>query len=153
VDKKPAGLKLQESRSHGRATSKPPASLVHDPYQHRNPARSESYSPEPTAAPSAPPPVAVPTSASFPGVTRWFKSLDEHEDRNQDGILYAPFGSILHERGFFRITQLDLEFVTTKDLEEWLEVKLGVAVLIMQYVKEDIAAIKAGTLTFARARN
>jgi hypothetical protein len=85
---------------------------------------------------------------SAPDVTSWFCSLDKHSQRNGDGIYFSPYGEILKNKGFIRITQLTLDFVSLKDLQEWLGIEIGTAILIMQYAKEDAEAIKAGTYIF-----
>jgi hypothetical protein len=82
----------------------------------------------------------------YPEVTRWFRFLDEHEERRKDGISFAPFGDMLKNKGFVRITQLTLDFITLKDLQDWLGIEVGTAILIMQYAKDDIESIKAGKL-------
>jgi len=79
-------------------------------------------------------------------VTRWFHFLDEHEERRKDGIGFAAFGDVLKNKGFLRITQLTLDFITLKDLQDWLGIEVGTAILIMQYAKDDIESIKAGRL-------
>jgi hypothetical protein len=68
--------------------------------------------------------------------------------RNKDDIVFAPYGDVLKKKGFIRITQLTLDFFSLKDLQEWLGIEVGTAILIMQYAKADIEAIKAGTLVF-----
>jgi hypothetical protein len=53
---------------------------------------------------------------------------------------------VLKDKGFLQITQLMLDFVTLQDLQAWLDIEVGIAILIMQYAKEDVEGIKAGTL-------
>ena len=48
-------------------------------------------------------------------------------------------------------SQLTLEFLSMKDWQELLGVEMGTAVLIMQYAKADVEAIKTGTLVFPAA--
>jgi hypothetical protein len=40
-----------------------------------------------------------------------------------------------------------------KDLQNWLGIEDGTAILIMEYVKADINAINTGKLFFARRQN
>lgn len=79
----------------------------------------------------------------YPSLIDWFASLDTNEERNKDGIVFAPYGAVLKDKGFLRLSQLSLELFTLKDLEEWLGISVGTAVLIMQYAKEDIDNLKA----------
>lgn len=95
----------------------------------------------------APAPPRMPVE--YPDVTRWFRFLDEHEERNKDGILFAPYGPVLKEKGFRRITQLTGDFIRLENLQEWLGVNVGTAILIMQYAKHDVDEIKAGRLIIA----
>jgi hypothetical protein len=46
--------------------------------------------------------------------------------------------------------QLTLDFINLKDIQEWLGVKVGTAILIMQYVKEDVEAISLRRLVFPK---
>jgi hypothetical protein len=93
------------------------------------------------------PAVSRPTSIKYPDLVYWFSSLDTNEERNKDGIIFTPYGFILRDKGFLRLSQLTLDIVTLKDLQEWLGISAGSAVLIMQYAKQDIDDIKAGRLT------
>jgi hypothetical protein len=104
------------------------------------------------AAAPAPAPTATPTGAiqlpiKYPDLINWFSSLDTNEERNQDGIIFAPYGAILKEKGLLRLSQLTLDIFTLKDLQGWLGISAGSAVLIMQYAKQDIDSIKVGHLT------
>jgi hypothetical protein len=87
---------------------------------------------------------AVPGLHEYPEVTRWFQFLDEHAERSKDGIHFAQYGAVLKGKGFLRIKQLTLDFFTLKDLQDWLSIDVGTAILIMQYAQEDMDAIKAG---------
>jgi hypothetical protein len=82
----------------------------------------------------------------YPDLIYWFSSLDKNEERNKDGIVFTPYGTILRNKGFLRLSQLTLDVFTLKDLQEWLGISAGSAVLIMQYAKQDIDDIKAGRL-------
>lgn len=102
---------------------------------------------------SIPTPAANPTyaTAEFPDVIAWFQFLDTHPSRNQDDIHFSPYGEILRNKGFRRITQLTSDFISLGDLQEWLEINVGTAILIMQYAKEDLDAIKSGKWAFPKA--
>jgi len=91
-----------------------------------------------------------PKTIEYPEVTRWFHFLDEHEERSKDGIHFQPFGEVLKRKGFLRITQLTLDFIMLKDLQDWLGIDVGTAILIMQYAKEDVEDIKAGNLVIPK---
>jgi len=89
------------------------------------------------------------TSASSPDATSidiitWFEMLDRHPLRNKDGILYSKYGPLLKEMDFYRISQLTTGDVTKNDLQEWLSVKVGMAVSILSYAKEDMAKFNSG---------
>jgi hypothetical protein len=75
---------------------------------------------------------------------KWFEMLDSHGGCNADGIIFAPFGPILREKDFFRISQLTSDFVTIQDLQDWLGIRAGTAGLILQYAKEDMERYNAG---------
>jgi hypothetical protein len=105
------------------------------------------------AAPAAPlTPQMMPSNEksphNYPDITTWCQYLDSNDKRNQDGIVFAPFGALLKDQGFFRITQLTSEYVTVSNLEGWLGIKAGYAVLIKEYAKTDVQAINEGRLFF-----
>ncbi|KIK26840.1 hypothetical protein PISMIDRAFT_94059 [Pisolithus microcarpus 441] len=52
--------------------------------------------------------------------------------------------SLQWEKGFIRISQLSPDFVKLSDLQEWLRIDVGTAILIMQYAKEDLEVVKSG---------
>ncbi|KAH7923723.1 hypothetical protein BV22DRAFT_1130419 [Leucogyrophana mollusca] len=85
-----------------------------------------------------------PSVADIPDIVRWFAYLDEHEERNKDGIVFAPYGPILRQKGFLRISQLTRNYVQLSDLQTWLGIEVGIAILIMQYAEFDLAAVNAG---------
>jgi hypothetical protein len=87
---------------------------------------------------------------TYPEITDWFRFLDMHKERNKDGILFTPFGALMKGKGFLRITQLTLEYVKLKDLQDFLGIEVGTAILILQYAKEDVEAIKAGKWAFPK---
>ncbi|KIK10992.1 hypothetical protein PISMIDRAFT_82123, partial [Pisolithus microcarpus 441] len=59
-------------------------------------------------------------------------------------------GTMLREKGFIRISQLSPDFVKLSDLQDWLGVDVGTAILIMQYAKEDLEAVKSGRWIFPK---
>jgi hypothetical protein len=85
---------------------------------------------------------------TIPDIVSWFSYLDRHEQRNKDGIIFAPYGVTLKAKGFLRLSQLTLEFIQLKDLQEWLGIEVGTAILIMQYAKEDMDALKTRQWVF-----
>jgi hypothetical protein len=89
----------------------------------------------------------------YPDIVTWCQYLDSHKERNRDGIMFEPFGNLLKKRGFIRVTQLTSGFVDRKDLQEWLEIEVGTAILIMQYAKMDVQAIDTGNLFFPRRQD
>ncbi len=84
----------------------------------------------------------------IPDIVAWFSYLDQHEERNKDGIIFAPYGVTLKSKGFLRISQLTSEYIQLKDLQEWLGIEIGTAILIMQYAKEDLEALKSRKWAF-----
>ena len=82
----------------------------------------------------------------YPDVERWCHYLDGHPLRNKDNIKFTPYASILKEKGFLRIKQLTTNFFKPEDLGRWLDIGVGIAVLIMQYAQEDVEEIRAGRL-------
>jgi hypothetical protein len=88
------------------------------------------------------------TPITIPDVVAWFRYLDQHEERNKDGIVFAPYRVALKAKGFLHISQLTLEFIQLKDLQEWLGIEVGIAILIMQYAKEDLEALKSRKWVF-----
>ena len=79
-------------------------------------------------------------------ISNWLVHLDQHPKRNQDGVVFAPFGSILKEKGFVCSSQLASKHVSISDLEVWLGVATGTAVSIKDYADEDLEAVRAGKL-------
>jgi hypothetical protein len=107
----------------------------------------------PALAPTAPGTQGInshPMPVEYPEVTCWFRFLDEHEERSKDGIHFTPYGKVLKAKGFLQITQLTLDFVSLKDLQDILSINVGTAILIMQYAKEDIDGIKMGNLVIPK---
>ena len=82
----------------------------------------------------------------YPDLVYQFLSLDTNEERNNNDIIFVPYGSILRDKGLFCLSQLTLDNFTLKDLKDWLGISSGYAVLIMQYAKQDIEDIEMGRL-------
>ena len=100
------------------------------------------------AQPAGPVMVQLSQSVKYPDVVQWFTSFDVNQECNNDNISFAQYGPILKDKGFLCLSQLTLEFFGLKDLQEWLEISVGMAVLIMQYAKKDMEDIQAGCLSF-----
>ena len=83
------------------------------------------------------------TPIIIPDILAWFSYLDWHEEHNKDGIIFMPYGVTLKAKGFLHISQLTLDFIQPKDLQEWLGIEVGIAILIMQYAKEDMDTLKS----------
>jgi hypothetical protein len=113
------------------------------------------------APPFHAPPTVHTTSASsqeksprdYPDIVTWCQYLDGHKERNQDGIVFGPFGNLLKKKGFIRVTQLTSGFVGLKDLQGWLDIEVGTAILTMEYAKIDVQAIDTGRLFFPRRQD
>ena len=78
----------------------------------------------------------------------WFSFLDRDQRSKDDDTRYSLFGAVLRRRGFLRISQLTSEFVKLTELEDWLGVERGIAILIMQYARMDLAAVRSGHWVF-----
>jgi hypothetical protein len=120
------------------------------PAVHSELTESQSHILQPTHSSST---KSVTHSASFeiPDIVQWFCYLDKDDRRNQDGIIFSPYGINLKAKGFIRLSQLTLEFFKLSDLQDWLGIEVGTAILIMQYAKEDLDAIKSGRWTFPKS--
>ncbi|KAH0837792.1 hypothetical protein J3R83DRAFT_5975 [Lanmaoa asiatica] len=99
------------------------------------------------------PSTSRPSQADLP-IVQWFAYLDQVEERNNDGITFAPYSQILRENQFMRVSQL-LEFtsIPLTSLQELLKIPLGVATLIIQYAKHDLEDLRAGRWVFPGPRN
>ncbi|KIK20206.1 hypothetical protein PISMIDRAFT_13167 [Pisolithus microcarpus 441] len=91
----------------------------------------------------APPSSSSTSVADIPNVIDWFAYLDRHEQQNKDRIMFSPFRMMLWEKGFIQISQLSPDFVKLSDLQDWLRVDVGTAILIMQYAKEDLEVVNS----------
>ena len=88
--------------------------------------------------------------ASVPLISNWLTHLDQHPERNQDGVVFVPFGPIFKEKGFVRLSQLASKHVSISNLQAWLGVTTGIAVSIKDYADEDLEAVRAGKLVIAQ---
>ncbi|KAH9955581.1 hypothetical protein BGW80DRAFT_1258085 [Lactifluus volemus] len=70
--------------------------------------------------------------SDYPDIPTWFRYLDVYPGQNRGHIKFEPLAASLVKREFVCITQLATDLVTCKDLEKWLGVKIGMAVLIKQ---------------------
>ena len=57
---------------------------------------------------------------------------------------FTAFGPILQAKGFLDISQLSCDFVSVADLQVWLGVEAGTAIVIRSHVDTDIQAVNAG---------
>ncbi|KAI9570930.1 hypothetical protein HD554DRAFT_2169711 [Boletus coccyginus] len=87
--------------------------------------------------------------ALIPLIPNWLIHLDQHPERNQDGVVFAPFRSTFKEKGFVRLSQLASKHVSVSDLQSWLGVTTGTAVSIKDYADEDLKVVRAGKLVIA----
>lgn len=82
-------------------------------------------------------------------IERWFDALESDVMRNQRGVEFGKFGRVLAQNGFTRITQLSSNIISTKDLQDWLEIDSGTAAIIIEYAQEDVCRFKeAGGLLY-----
>jgi hypothetical protein len=81
----------------------------------------------------------------YPDIVFWLHYLDEHLDRN-DGIQFSQYPEMLKEHGFICVSQLSADFVTPRDLADWLGIAVGTAVSLIQCAKKDFIAIQPGKL-------
>ena len=77
-----------------------------------------------------------------PDIVAWCASLDHDERCGINGVTFASYGPVLKDDGFFHLYQLGLDSVRPSDLQEWLGVKAGLALLILDYAKQDLKAMR-----------
>lgn len=93
---------------------------------------------------------SVPLS-DVPDILQWFRYLDKHEEHNKDGITFSEYGPILRGKGFVWIFQLTVDDFTYQDLQRELECDgIGTAILIKEYAKQDMQALRSGTWVFPK---
>ena len=78
-------------------------------------------------------------------IVSWFSFLDSNAQSSKDNQSYTRFGPRLRDEGFIHVSQLTTGFVELSELQDWLGVKRGMAILIMQYAKQDLNAIRSGS--------
>lgn len=171
-EKKPATLKLFYPRARIRSVTRQPAKsqgATEDPsglsqfqlngYPAMYPIPGLFPFPPPSQWPNTAPNVPLQMSSSATPVTdvtniprpsnevlnivNWFQQLTDNSARNPDSLPFAEYGLILKEMGFHSITQLSRNFLDIKDLQEWLKIKPGTAIAILDYAQRDIAKFKA----------
>lgn len=86
---------------------------------------------------------------NYPEIIQWFCYLDDYNNQNKDNITFSLYGTVLQSIGFIHISQLP-DFIALKDLKEWLGIEVGMAILIMQYVRDDIEVLKDGMWVFPK---
>ena len=60
-------------------------------------------------------------------------------------VRHSTLGNKLTEQGFFEIDQLTRDRISHSDLAQCLGIGVGIAALIVRYVEEDVARVRAGT--------
>jgi hypothetical protein len=76
-------------------------------------------------------------NVEYPDIISWCHYLDAHNGRNRDGVQFVPYGEILKDKGFFRLSLLNEDYFSVQDLAGWLGLgdRIGIALLIMQHAK------------------
>lgn len=158
MDKKPNKLFLRDARPRGRSISGsenfdgPFHPYGHNggyPFPYQMPstfflpptmpqAQHSHLQPPPFApAPSGPMVTAV-APVQAPAIKPWLEFIEHHALRNPDNIPFTLYGNQLLNQGIRRISQLQQEYITRQDLQTWLGVDVGTAILLFQYAKEDM---------------
>ncbi len=148
IEEKPVTLYLHSARSSSRATTPRPPGPP-DQLGYMGPVMPPGM----YGYPQGPFPMPMWSypghgSGGMPLSGQHFGMQPQHEERNKDGIIFAPYGVTLKSKGFLRISQLTSEYIQLKDLQEWLGIEIGTAILIMQYAKEDLEALKSRKWAF-----
>ena len=94
-----------------------------------------------TSSHRMPSPAPLPSIADTPDIIAWFAFLDHDEQCGINGVNFASYGPVLKENGYLHLYQLGLDSVRPSDLQE-LGIKAGLAVLILDYVKQDLKAMR-----------
>ena len=58
-------------------------------------------------------------------------------------VTFTLYGSILKDQGFFYLYQLGSSLVQPSNLEKWLGIKPGMAILILNFAKQDLEAMNS----------
>ena len=93
-----------------------------------------------TSPHSTPSPSPAPFISNIPDIIAWFASLDCNEQCGINGVTFELYVPIMKENGFLHLYQLGLDTVQPSDLQEWLGIKAGIALLILDYAKQDLKA-------------
>jgi hypothetical protein len=95
-------------------------------------------------SPNIPGPAAVSRPVQAPAIEPWLHFIEQHPQRNPDHIPFTIYGPALLRQGILRVSQLTQEFIPRQDLQDWLGVDAGTAILLFQFAKEDAEAAKCG---------
>jgi len=88
----------------------------------------------------APPELALVPSSSYPLISDWLWHCDLHDDcTGRDLKQYALKFS---EEEYICINQLNHNHIKVEQLAEWLNIKKGIADLLIGYAKEDCKLVK-----------
>jgi hypothetical protein len=75
-------------------------------------------------------------------IEEWLKYCDNHPDRLGDNFYYHAWK--FSQEGYCHINQLTGPHISIEQLSEWLNIKKGVADLLIQYAEHDIELVKTG---------
>jgi hypothetical protein len=123
------------------------------PQGYPNPPNAPNPVSRPVSTSSSIPPASVrgvtpaqtpPTPISYAKIGSWLTSLDENDHRSVPGFKFSSFDQLMHSHGFFRINQLTVDLVPVEKLMDMLGTSYGIAVLVLQYAKEDTEAARLG---------
>ncbi|KAF8417369.1 hypothetical protein L210DRAFT_3511402 [Boletus edulis BED1] len=138
---------------HGYPGYLPPATLGSLPPAHTTLRHSTSH-PATLSLPTTPSLLTVdlpnenpPETVPFPDIIRWFSFLDQrlrHDPCVNVSMDFSAFGPVLQAKGFLDIAQLSGNYVSVENLQAWLGVEVGTALVIRSYVDLDIQAVNAG---------
>ncbi|KAI0279784.1 hypothetical protein BC826DRAFT_975701 [Russula brevipes] len=85
------------------------------------------------------------SSVTYPSISGWLQYCDAHPNHSSHN--FVCFKAQFEEEGYCHINQLSSGRIDIKDLAELLNVGRGLADLIQEYVKEDIARVQAGVFS------
>ncbi|KIK91141.1 hypothetical protein PAXRUDRAFT_150179, partial [Paxillus rubicundulus Ve08.2h10] len=74
-----------------------------------------------------------------------FNSLEQHMKKTLCSVKLGDFGPELNTRGFIHISHLSCDYMYLAYLQTLVEIEMGTAILILQYVDADLQAICSGT--------
>jgi len=84
-------------------------------------------------------------------IADWLALCDLYPQRS--GENFSCLGTKFDQEGFRRLHQLTGECITVEKLLEWLDIGKGTADLLLRYVEEDTAAIRAGAFQMPHGQN